>query len=193
MRSSAAAVALAALASACMVLPPSRAELSGFVHGGAAGTRVAAGAHAASAPKRLDVPVDLGAGYVYERPRTTGAPSDAPGQHGNYIELTRQVWRRGKLRAHAGGRVEVFWNDVGDAGTRRAATARLSIERVVGHVSGATGDRNGGAAAYGLVAPGLFLEAGTRELATGKLTGAVLVGVSLRLPLLFAVSKPTLL
>ena len=61
------AIAVACLALAgCMVLPPSRTELATVAHGSATGYRVAAGGHSASAPKRIDIPLDLGAGYIYE-------------------------------------------------------------------------------------------------------------------------------
>jgi hypothetical protein len=146
---------------------------------------VAAGAHSASLPKRVDVPFDLGAGYIYE---DTGAEP----QHGSYIELGRPLWRWGSTRALAAARLEVFWNAIGDTGTLRAGSLRLALERRLGHVAGGVSDRNGGGAAFGILAPGLFLEAGARQLELGEVTGTVVAGISLRLPLLIAAGRPTI-
>jgi len=179
--------ALAALALAgCFALPPSRTELATVAHGSGTGYRFATGGHSASAPKQIDVPFDLGAGYIYEQ------VGDGDGQHGNYIELSRQVWHQGSTRAFVGGRVEVFWNDVGELGTTRAASARIAIEKVAAHVAGAGGQSGSGAAVYGLFAPGVYLEAGVRELERGDTTGTVTAGLYVRLPFLFAASKPTI-
>lgn len=178
--------AAAALAAGCLALPPSRTEVSAVAHGGGSGLRVSTGGHAASLPARLDMPVDLGAGYVYERV----GDDDAPAQHGSYLELGAQVWRRGRHRAFAAARVDVFWNDVGDAGTTRAIGARVGIESVAGHVAGGSRDRGGGVAAYGVFAPGLFVEGGARALEGGRAVGTVIVGVSVRLPFVIAASRP---
>jgi hypothetical protein len=177
-------LALAATA-ACAGLPPSRTDLSTVAHGGGAGYRVAAGAHSGSLPRRADVPFDLGAGYIYE-------DAAAEPQHGSYIELGRPIWRSGNTRVLAAGRVEMFWNSIGATGTTRAGSVRLALERRLGHLAGGVSDSNGGGAAFGILAPGLFLEAGARQLEPGEVTGTVVAGISLRLPLLVAAGRPTI-
>jgi hypothetical protein len=167
-----------------VALPPSRAELSTVTHGAASGYRVAAGGHSASASAAPALPVDLGAGYVYE------AVADNEGQHGNYLELGWRLWQRGATRAFASARAEVFWNDVGALGTTRAASARLSLERVLGHVAGGTSDRQSAVGIHGLFAPGIYLEAGARSLQRGDVAGSVAAGVYVRLPLVLAASRP---
>jgi hypothetical protein len=173
-------------ASACVVVPPGRAEVAAVGRGGDLGYRVAAGGHSASAPRRIDVPFDVGAGYVLERVGDRA-------QHGSYLELGAPVWRRGRVRLFAGGRGELFWNHAGPAGTVRAASVRLSLERVLGHVSAAAGDRDGGAALFGVLAPGLYVDVGVRELGDGRAAGALLAGLQLRLPLIVAAARPTTL
>ena len=170
---------------ACVGLPPSRTDASTVAHGGGAGYRIAAGAHSASMPARRDVPFDLGAGYIYED------AGDEP-QHGSYIELGRPLWRRGDTRALAAARVEVFWNSIGDSGTLRAGSLRLALEHRLGHIGGGVSDRDGGGAVFGILAPGLYLEAGARQLEPGTVTGTVVAGISLRLPLIVAAGRPTI-
>jgi hypothetical protein len=155
---------LCAAASGCLAVPPSRAELAWIPHQAATGHRFAAGAHSASG----------------------GA-----GQHGSYLELGGRVWQRGSVRAFAAARGEVYWNRAGELGTTRAASARLSVEQVVGHVAAGGGGRDAGAAVYGLFAPGVFLEAGVRGVERGGISGTVIGGIYLRLPMVLAASKPT--
>jgi hypothetical protein len=173
-----------ALAAGCAAVPPSRTELTAVSHGGGSGWRVAAGGHSASAPARVDLPFDLGAGYVYE------VVGDGGGQHGSYVELAGLLWRRGRARAFLGGRGEIFWNEAGPGSTSRAASARLSIERVAGHVAGGLSDRKTAIGAYGLFAGGVFLEAGVRDLWRDGAATSVLAGLYVRLPMVAAISSP---
>ena len=184
MRSSALACVVA-LVGGCIALPPSRTELSTVARPSATGYRFATGGHTASVPRRIELPLDLGAGYVYE------VVGDGEAQHGNSLELGRQVWRRARTRAFAAARAEVFWNDAGPESTTRAATVRLAVERVLGHVAGGVGGGGSAAAAYGIFAPGLYLEAGTRARVDGRTSAVVTAGIYLRLPFVIAASRPT--
>lgn len=209
-----AGLCLAGLASlggcAAGVVPPSRTDIATTViaDGGqlTSGLRFSTGAHLASGVLRRDFPVDVGAGYVYERFEAVGSPEGvamrqtAPSPsgealttrvddaHGGYLEASHVVDRGRAHRTWLGVRGEVLGRQTDDG--RRAEVggyARVAWEIYAsGEGSGAFADGCGGGAGFshGTSAIGLFVESGAQWVDEEE--GAAFVamaGLSVRLPL----------
>ena len=209
-------VALALLGSGCAAgaLPPSRTDVGSTMIAGsghmASGLRLTTGAHLASGTVNRDIPLDVGAGYVYERmghPTTsgpaasqslalTGAGStgrskpldDHVDAHGAYLEVAHVIGRSQAHRSWLGARGEVLLRQSPE-GRRPAAGAyaRAAWELFAPRqgAGGFTSECGGGAGvAYGSLGLGLFVESGaqwTEDLGTAFVATA---GLSVRLPFL---------
>ena len=214
LRASSLAIRLAALASlggcAAGVVPPSRTDIATTVIADqgevTSGLRFSSGAHLASGVLRRDFPVDVGAGYVYERvevapspdPIAARATAPSPGgdghapriedAHGGYLEASHVIDRGRAHRTWLGVRGEVLGRRTEDG--RRADfffndTATTEIY-TSGQGSGGFTDRCGGGAGFsrGTSAIGLFVESGAQWVDDEE--GAAFVataGLSVRLPL----------
>lgn len=195
------------------VVPPSRTDIATTViaDGGelTSGLRFSTGAHLASGLLRRDFPVDVGAGYVYERFEPTGSaegvatrqtsPSSpsAGGEamagrvddaHGGYLEASHVVDRGRAHRTWLGVRGEVLGRRTDDG--RRAEVggyARVAWEIYAsGEGAGSFADGCGGGAGFsrGTSAIGLFVESGAQWVGEEERAAFVaMAGLSVRLPL----------
>jgi len=209
----AAAAVLSSAGCAAGLLPPSRTDLGSTVitDGGqlASGFRFSTGVHLASATLRRDVPLDVGAGYVFERfgaasssgeavSRRAGGPGDVNGAdgadidhadaHGGYLEVAHTVDRGRGHRAWLGARGELLARQTPDG---RHATAgafgRVAWEVFsTGQGGGTFSSGCGGGAGFarGAVGLGLFVESGAQWTAEQSTAFVATAGLSLRLPLL---------
>jgi hypothetical protein len=208
------------LDSACVAagaLPPSRTDVGTTVIAGdgemSSGFRVATGAHLASASVRRDFPVDVGAGYVYERlARSHGSPTSretremAAGDgsiatptdvvdagprnvHGGYLEVAYTISRSHSHRSWLGARGELLIEDgLAENSRSTGLYARVAWELFAPSPSvfgGSTSGTAGGVGvAHGTAGLGLFVEAGAQRSEEDRSAFVATAGVSVRMPFL---------
>jgi hypothetical protein len=186
------------------VLPPSRTDVGTtlIVQDGemASGVRFSTGAHLASGSTRRDVPLDVGAGYVFERveaapgqeamtldagDRTAGPRVDA---HGVYVEAAHVIARARGHRSWLGARGEVLsWQTAEGRQVSAGGYARLAWELFGPSEGGGTfTSRCGGGAgfSYGSAGLGLFVESGVEWREEAEAAFVATAGLSVRLPII---------
>ena len=190
-----------------MVLPPARTEVGSTViaAGGqpTTGVRFSTGAHLASGSLSTSLPIDVGAGYVYEH-----AGSDAPGRsdlalgaggdsaptadgvnsQGAYLSAQHLLSHGGGSRSWLGLRGELLVQDGSDGRhTALGSYARIDWELIApGKGEGGYTDNCGGGAgvAYGVFGVGLYLESGVRWVESERSAFVTTAGLTLRTPFL---------
>jgi hypothetical protein len=203
------------LQTGCLVagaLPPSRTDIGTTVIAGdgemESGIRFSTGAHLASGTTRVDFPVDIGAGYVYERlarppasavrdgaaSHVSSAPmtdlDDARDLHGGYLDAAYTFSRGAGHRSWIGARGELLFRAAPDVDTRVAGVyARAAWELYKpgeGGFGGFTSRGVGGGVgvSHGTAGLGLFLEAGARRGEGDESAFVATAGLSVRLPFL---------
>lgn len=207
------ALSALALASGCVAFggaaPPSRTDVARTVHGRAGelrhGTHLAVGTHWASGTLSRDVPIDVGAGVIFERDDAEPdrgeaslalvtapqpmAESTGPWRRGYYVDVAYALGRRGYERAWLGSRFEALHALRASMASRPAvgASVRFAWE-LFATGAGAAADSNNKAfvvaGARGTSAVGLFLETGVRVDAESATSYVARGGVTVRLPLL---------
>lgn len=211
-----AVIALTHTACVAGALPPSKTDVGSFAatDGGdvGPGLRLASGAHVASGADR-PIPIDVGAGYVYEQagaaeerasasaPVRTAAGEPEPEvagevaarRHGAYLEVSRTIRERGSDRAWAGARAEALWPEAAPEGSPPilGLSGRISWElfgRAVGAGGVADSQTAAGGAAYGTAGIGFYSEVGYRRTPDGRRGVLVSAGISVRLPFLAGVA-----
>lgn len=192
------------------VLPPARTEIGSTViaAGGqpTTGVRFSTGAHLASGSLSKTLPVDVGAGYVYEH-----AGSDAPGRtdlalggsgqtdpdpatlggvdsQGAYLSAQHLLTHGSGSRSWLGLRGELLVADGPDGRHAAAGTyGRVDWELFApGRGAGGYSDNCGGGAgvAYGVFGVGLYLESGVRWVDSERSAFVTTAGLTLRTPFL---------
>ena len=195
-------------------LPPSRTDIGTTVIAGdgemSSGFRFSTGAHLASGVKRRDFPVDVGAGYVYERlarspgsanremsegarPRKEPVAADgADDLHGGYLDVAYTISRDRGHRSWLGARGELLMQSGLDENSRVAgAYARVAWE-IFKPSEGAFGgfsDGFGGGVGVssGSAGLGLFLEAGAQRGEDDHSAFVATAGLCVRMPFLAGV------
>lgn len=193
-------------------LPPSRTDIGTTVIAGDgqmhSGLRFSTGAHLASGTTRADFPVDVGAGYVYERlarppatadrdPAANGLSSapmtdldDARDLHGGYLDAAYTFSRGAGHRSWIGARGELLFRAAPDVDTRVAGVyARAAWELYKpgqGGFGGFTSRGFGGGVgvSHGTAGLGIFLEAGAQRGEGDQSAFVATAGLSVRLPFL---------
>lgn len=134
---------------------------------------VAAGAHLASGLQRT--PLDVGAGWVFER-------ADNSSRHGGYLGTSWFFERSGGARTAIGVRGELL---TGISGRKLAAKLRIDHELMRRVSSPFKGDSRCGVSAgrfHGTAAIGVFAEAGRTWLPDGQTAFVATTGISVRVP-----------
>ena len=193
------------------VLPPSRTDVGTTVIAGSgqieSGLRFSTGAHLASGSIRRDAPLDIGAGYVFQRVARSPVSSEARAlasagagpvedagdaddhadAQGAYVEFAHTIDRGSGHRSWMGARGEILARDAADGvHTSAGAYARLAWELFTpsrGAGVYAEGCGAGAGFAYGTAGLGLFVEAGTQFTEGERAAFVATAGLSLRLPL----------
>lgn len=195
-----------ALGSGCyaFALPPSRTDFGTTAidpgTGRVTGVKLTTGVHTASARYDRPARTDVGAGYVYEgtrpapQPMPVSARPEGPRDdealddaHGAYLELSRAVQMSRHHRTWLGLRSEALWHDSGQRSL--GVSSRLSWELFgASNGSGSRSTRCGFVAGTwtGTSAFGAFVETGARAREGAPTELVATAGLTVRLPLLFA-------
>ncbi len=195
-------------------LPPSRTDIGTTIIAAegemSSGFRFSTGAHLASGVTRRDFPVDVGAGYVYERlarsPESsesrdlsagdrmgeTRAAAGTDDLHGGYLDVAYTISRGRGHRSWLGARGELLMRNGLDEDSRVAgAYARVAWELFKpshGLFGGFSDGFNGGVGvSSGSAGLGLFLEAGAQRGEDDQSAFVATAGLSVRLPFLAGV------
>ena len=156
------AAVCAVCATGCIIpfaTPPLRGEIGGGTRVGREDERnssslhAAVGSHIASGVTDPKVPIDIGAGWTFEKAKDSVS-------NGIYLDTAYFIDRHGSSRTSVGARGEVRWLEEGKAA---AAKLRIDTEWFSAGVSDFEGDSKCGTTAgkhIGTSAFGFFVEAG---------------------------------
>lgn len=145
--------------------------------------RASGGLHLASLMPAPSFPLDVGVGYVLNY----FPGNDGRVLHGAYGEVAPVLLQRGNWRVLAGVRAELAIAERERQSEGYGLFGRASAEVFQPiHGTSAQGGRDiVGAAGYGMLAAGVYAEAGTQKLPGGDRTVLGVVGLSVRTPAAF--------